>query len=216
MAGHKWNDFLKSRLVILKDGGFNPINVLDIGANLGQFYKEFSSVFTESNILSIEGNPSCEEDLKLVNPNYLITLLGEKTGEAKFYLNPDYDKCSGGSIFKENTPYYQNCQEIILPIQTLDSLDKTFDYIKMDVQGAEFDIIKGGLKTIKECSFLQLELSVLKYNQGSALISEVTSYLFNLGFYLYDIDGLFYWDDKLNQVDLIFVNINKHPKILDL
>jgi len=216
MDTHKWDDFLKSRLGILKNTGFEPKNVLDIGANMGQYYSEFISIFPESNVLSIEGNPACEDILKTVNPNYLITLLGNKDGEVKFYLNPDYDKCSGGSIYKENTRFYEDCVEQTLPIRTLDSLNQKFDYIKMDVQGAELDIIKGGLKTILDCSFLQLELSILKYNEGSPLISEIISYLYHLGFNMYDVGSLTYWGDKLNQTDVIFVNTNLHPKIFDL
>jgi len=216
MDNHNWNDFTKSRLIKLKESGFEPKNVLDIGANMGQYYKEFTSVFPNSNVLSVEGNPECEEILRGVNPNYIITLLGKEIGEINFYLNPDFDKCSGGSIYKEKTRFYDNCVEKILPIRTLDSLDKKFDYIKMDVQGAELDIIKGGLKTILDCHFIQLELSILKYNEGSPLISEVVSYLYHLGFNIYDIGALSYWGDKLNQTDIIFVNTNLYPKILDL
>ena len=213
---HSWNDFVKDRLTILKSKGFYPESVLDVGANIGQFYQEFTSIYPKSNILSIEGNPSCEEALKLINKNYLITLLGKREGDAKFFLNADYDQCSGGSIYKETTYFYENCVEKTLPIKTLDSLNMKFNYIKMDVQGAELDVIQGGLKTLSECHFLQLELSVLKYNNGAPLISEVISYLYGLGFYVYDIGSLFYWDNKLNQTDIIFVNINKQPKILDI
>ncbi len=79
----------------------------------------------------------------------------------------------------------------------------------MDVQGAEFDIIKGGLDTIQNATILQLEMEMLDYNEGAPRASEIISYLYNLGFDLFDIGSFYYWNDKLNQSDMFFVNRKK-------
>ena len=104
---------------------------------------------------------------------------------------------------------YENPTKITLPTRTLDSLNQRVDFIKMDVQGAELDIIKGGLKTIQNAAVLQLELAMLEYNEGSPKASEIISYLYNLGFNLFDIGSFYFWDEKLNQSDMFFVNRNK-------
>lgn len=213
---HQHFDFSTERYTILKQQGFYPKTAIDIGANLGQWYSQFNSIFPETQVLSIEGNPACENDLSKVNPNYLISLLGRKESEQTFYLNKNYDKCSGGSIYKENTEFYNDCQEQTLPVKTLDSLEQTFDLIKIDVQGAELDIIRGGFNTVLKSSFLQLELSVLEFNQGAPSIGEVISHLHHLDFSVYDIASHFYWNHRLNQVDVMFINNRKLGHLLKL
>lgn len=200
----------------LKNMNIYPDQVLDVGANLGQFYSKFKSIFPDSNIFSIEGNPSCESELSKVNQNYKICFLSKEQTKKTFYINPSASQCSGGSLYKETTFFYENAREEKVDTITLDSLGREFDYIKIDVQGSELDIIKGGLKTIMCCSILQLELSFLEYNQGSPFASEIISYLHNLDFYIYDISSLIYWKNRLSQSDFIFINYNKLPNLLNL
>lgn len=209
---HTHYDFSVQKYNRLKEMGFVPRSTLDIGASDGSWSKVFGGVFNESEIFSIEGNPALEEKLKLNNPNYKIALLGNVNELKTFYINKDCDFCHGSSIYKESTEYYNSCKEISLQMHRLDDLNvnnKQYDYIKIDVQGAELDIIRGGLKTILDCSFLQLELGVLEFNNGAPLSSEIIAYLYNLDFYVYDICSHFYWNNRLNQFDVIFINKQK-------
>ena len=57
-----------------------------------------------------------------------------------------------------------------------------------------------GLKTVLNCSVLQLELSILEYNKDAPFISEVISYLHHLDFAVYDIASHFYWNNRLNHI----------------
>jgi hypothetical protein len=52
-------------------------------------------------------------------------------------------------------------------------------------------------------------MEMLDYNEGAPRASEIISYLYNLGFDLFDIGSFYYWDDKLNQSDMFFVNRRK-------
>lgn len=207
---HKFTDITKERLILLRESGFIPSKIADIGANVGQFYSLIKEVYPDSNVLSIEGNPSCEIDLKSTNPNYLISLLGSEEEEKILYVNKDYDKCTGSSIYKETTDFYLDCNEITVKSKTLDSLNMNFDLIKIDVQGSELDILKGGIKTIVDCEYLLVELSVKNYNQGSSSADEVIIFLSNLGFKIYDIFSHFYFNDKLTQIDFLFLNSRKN------
>lgn len=207
------NDFTTERYKIFWwKYQFRPSNILDIGANVGQWFKQVKIVYPDSNVLSIEANPNCEERLSQSNYNYMITFLGSQEGFIDFYTPKDNPVCTGGSAYLEQTKYYNETEVQQLPVITLDSLNQQFDFIKIDVQGAELDIIKGGLKTILDCSILQLELSVKEYNQGAPRMSEIISYLYSLDFHILDIGSFFYWDGMLNQSDIFFFNYRKHPE----
>lgn len=206
------NEFCIERYNVLKlKKQFYPQRILDIGANVGQWYKSVKTVWMDAEVLSIEANPSCELQLKQVNPNSIITFLGQKEGTTQFYTTDKDPLCTGASAYLEQTNYYNDPIAQELPVTTLDSLGQQFDFIKMDVQGAELDIIKGGLNTILNSSILQLELSMLEYNQGAPLASEIIAYLYSLDFYLFDIGSFFFWDGMTNQSDMFFVNKRKLP-----
>ena len=206
---HTWNDFMFDRIKALDNINYTPKKMLDIGANIGQFYDGFTSIFPYVEILSIEGNINCEKYLKEKNPNYKICMLSDSEKSTTFYMGSEV--CGGSSLFKETTPFYNKPQEITVNTTTLDSIipsTMVYDYIKLDVQGAELDIIKGGLYTILKSSFLQLELSILEYNEGAPLIGDIISFLNPLGFKVFDIGSLNYWEGRLNQSDLLFINSN--------
>ena len=69
---------------------FIPYRILDIGANVGGWYRECKSYYPYSEILSIEANDECEEILKTVNPNYKIALLAKDNEIYKYYKNISY------------------------------------------------------------------------------------------------------------------------------
>ena len=207
---HKIIDNTEERLVKLREEGFYPEKILDVGANIGQFFLTVKSTFPKSQVLSIEGNPNCEELLSKNNPNYLISLLGSEKSITKFYINRNNDICTGGSIYKETTEFYEDCNVMEIEMNTLDQLGEKFDFIKIDVQGSELDILKGGIKTIVDCEYLLIEVSVKNYNQGSSSADEVIIFLSNLGFKIYDIFSHFYFNDKLTQVDFLFVNSRRN------
>jgi len=83
-----------------------------------------------------------------------------------------------------------------------------FDLIKMDVQGAELDVIRGGLPVVRNSRYLLLELQTHNYNLGAPHFEEVVAFLLGEGFAVVDIVDLMYSGDKLIQVDVLFRNKN--------
>lgn len=71
-------------------------------------------------------------------------------------------------------------------IQTtrLDDLEsvKSPDFLKMDVQGAELEIIKGGCDKLAKCLAIQLEVSFFNLYEDQPPFGEVDIYLRKLGF----------------------------------
>jgi hypothetical protein len=58
------------------------------------------------------------------------------------------------------------------------------DLIKIDVQGAELDVLMGATKTLESCKDLLIDLQDIEYNIGGPLKNQVILYLTNLGFKL--------------------------------
>ena len=174
----------KERLNFYKNQKLDFKKVLDIGAFEGSWTKMFKEIFPQSKILMIEANSDKEDFLKLVG-EYKIALLGLNDDQ-----EVDYFKCknsieTGNSIYKENTKYkFSPEKRIVKRLSSLLQINDHFDLIKMDVQGSELDIIKGGLDIIKNAKFLLLELQTQEYNKGAPRIEEVISFLKDINFEL--------------------------------
>lgn len=198
------------RLKALRDNGFNPSKILDIGAYSGEWSQGIKEIFPNSEIFMIEGNSDHKKSLKQTGFPYGIYMLSDKEKTAVYYKTTS-DITTGNSLYRENTEYFADdlCYSKKVECKTLDSIcNETYDLIKLDVQGSEKDIILGGVNTIRKCKYLICELSVQEYNIGSPYIFEVQSLLENLGFRLYDIIDLNYdpYTGKLLQTDFMFVN----------
>ena len=65
-----------------------------------------------------------------------------------------------------------------------------YDLIKLDVQGSEIDILKGGLAVLTKAQAVIAEVSILRYNEGSPLLADVVRFMDNQCFQLVDISDL--------------------------
>jgi FkbM family methyltransferase len=193
---------------------FEPNSILDIGANVGQFYNEIKSIFPDSYYYLIEGNDSCEVVLESLNVDYSICLLSDIEKEVDFYIRKNEPRCTGNSIYRENTSFYDDDQIVIEKKQTktLSNLlnNQTFDLIKIDVQGSEIDIINGGLDIFKNAKGILMEISLIEYNQNAPTKEFVYNYMDKLGFtpieHIGDINHPLTYE--LIQQDILFLNKN--------
>jgi hypothetical protein len=136
-------------------------------------------------------------------PYKICVLFSEKTNV------PWYEKKNtGDSIFKENTGHFVNIVETVKETETLDSLfeGKQFDFIKIDCQGAEIPILKGGQELIKNTEVILLEVPFAgQYNKGVPSFEEHISYMKSIEFLPFDIIELHRASNVLIQIDIVFV-----------
>ena len=191
---------------------FEPKSILDIGANVGQFYNESKVIFPDAYYYLIEGNDSCEIVLETLNVDYSISLLSDSEKEVNFYIRKHEPRCTGNSIYREKTAFYDDDQIMIEKkyTKTLSSLleNQTFDLIKIDVQGSEIDIINGGLDIFKNAKGVLMEVSLVEYNQDAPTKDYVYEYMDKLGFKPVELIGnlnhpITY---ELIQQDILFLN----------
>ena len=100
-------------------------------------------------------------------------------------------------------------------VETLDILfpKGTFDStygIKIDVEGHELDVIKGGIDLIKESSFIIVETSIYeKKFEDSPLFKDIFLYVTKLGF---EIASLRVSEDGIDHCDIAFINKKILPR----
>lgn len=194
-------------LNIIKDKYFVPETILDIGANVGQFYELCQSVFPESKILSIEGNILCAKPLSKKNPNFLIKLLDSESRIRHFFLNKNNLLSTGSSIYKELTPYFdfQNAKCINAKTEKLDDIlpHQSFDLIKLDTQGSELDILTGGKRLLRRAKGIIVEVSHKPYNLNAPLSYKIVNFMIDNNFLLKETLDT---NIKAHQSDFFFVN----------
>ena len=199
---------------------FTPTLILDIGGHTGEFYSLARTAFPNSYVFIIEGNKECEPYLKKLGTRYLIRLLGKENTKTIFYKTKSDPISTGNSIYKEITPHFKGEQVIEeeVELRTIDSTFKEetyFDLIKIDTQGAELDILRGGSRIAKKAKGILLEVSYTEYNEGAPLYDEVVKFMDEYGFVEKEILSEIYWSNDgygemmtCSQKDVLFINKN--------
>lgn len=168
---------------------FNPSLVIDVGANVGDFYREAAAQWPAALFFLIEGNEACRgrlEPLQSPSIRVEIALLSDQTKTVPFHTRRDAPTCTGSSIYRENTEFYEGDKAEINQIETctLDSLVDWSDLLdvqtillKIDVQGSELDVLRGGFATLTLCDAVILEVSLTNYNERAPLVQEVDAFM---------------------------------------
>lgn len=168
--------------------------IIDIGANNGQFLKASNYFFPKASIYSFEPIPDLFQKLdKLQSKNIKIfnIAVGSSTGNFDFHLNAYSHVSSFLNISKENETYPKDSIRTIQVKQdTLDNVSKSLDIkgitlLKLDVQGFEMEVLKGGINTIKtHVNYIIVEANFVNLYENQPTFTELNRYLNELGFEL--------------------------------
>lgn len=164
----------------------NPSRVLDIGANVGGFFIETRNLWPNAFYTLVEANERCRPHLDATGQRYYIATLGDCAREVDFYTVPSSPTCTGNSYYRELTDAYDDSRVVVerkrlVPLSEL-LPGETFDFIKVDVQGAEMDVIRGGMDIFRSAEHVLMEVSVQEYNRGGPLWGEMIPFMASIGF----------------------------------
>ena len=141
----------------------------DIGANIGYYSTLYSKLVGENGkVVSIEPSPLNFEYLKKnleqqKMENFLIfnCACGEKSEDVDFQVDRRGNKCF---ILTDKTEKLDDCEIIRVPVRTIDEIVdeiklEQIDFLKMDVEGYEWNALQGGWNTIhKYKPTIQIEI----------------------------------------------------------
>ena len=191
----------------------NPKRFLDIGAHTGEFTQNILRLAPECQVIMVETNPNCEPYLQKLNHGYDILALSNTKGRAELFVEKANAIGTGTSLYKENTEWYADgkFEKVEVELDTLDNrsyfADEVIDLVKIDVQGAELDILEGGRKTITRSKYVLVETSLVVYNHGAPLVDAIVPKMKEYGFYIEDIlDYLKFSKNQISQMDILFKN----------
>ncbi|MHB1522060.1 MAG: FkbM family methyltransferase [Ferrimicrobium sp.] len=152
-----YNDVILSRLLP------NMPFIVDIGANIGQWTSSVKLLVPNARVLAIEPDPSTYRRLKnnlspLTDVECANYAVGIQSGSATLYRQP---LSTMSTLHPSGNDITNNRIEVqVIPLDELLERSPHIDLLKIDVEGAELDVIRGASHTLQNTAFLLAELSL--------------------------------------------------------
>lgn len=182
----------------MKEDGFEPKVIYDIGACVLHWTDKAKTVWPNAEYVVFDAMDATKFIYEEEGLKHCCAVLGSEVGkEVEFWENTENP--GGNSLYKENSELSPMADELFAkPVKrytsTIDNIVATQgfpmpDLIKMDVQGAELDVIKGALWVINRCDNIILEMQHVDYNKGAPKAQEIIEYMDSIGFD--NVSGMF-------------------------
>jgi FkbM family methyltransferase len=193
--------------------------VLDVGAARGLYARELRQFGYRGAIASFEPLAAAFASLEQASagdPAWSVHpfALGEETGASTIHVASNSDSSSllpMATAHVTAAPHVGYVAEESVQVRRLDDVapelldEQTTAFLKIDTQGFEQKVLRGGEATLERCAGLQLELSFVPLYEGGLLADEVISYAYAKGFRIVAVEpGFADPRGELLQADAIF------------
>lgn len=179
-----------------------PCTALDVGS-AGGIITDLNPIAFAVDAVGFEPNPEHFAALSDVDSHwrslrYLPHAIGGQSGTRTLY-RPRFGNSS--TLLQPNTAigdafdkrqFFDVQETMQVDVVRLDDALEQFDvrnpdYLKLDVEGAEFEILEGASKALSTLSAIRVEVCFVEVRHGQRLGMEVGSYLESLGFRLMQV-----------------------------
>ena len=164
--------------------------IIDVGAYIGAFAFAMRMILPDVQIYSFD---PIEENISQINRNLgqwgniqsFQTALGDRKGKVQFNLN---DFRASSSVLEMDAnhkiafPETSHSRKVEVPLARLDDFlpvmeIKTPVFLKVDVQGFELNVLKGGLEILKKTDYLLTEVTYQTLYKDQPLFGEIYKFL---------------------------------------
>jgi FkbM family methyltransferase len=178
-----------------------PKGIIHIGANFCNergFYAQAGC--DDSKVVWVEAIPGICNRCKQIFPHVTILneAVSESEGDIEFMVSSNNGESSSILDFAEHAQIYPSVTEagrikmrtISLPnMMNKYNLDpNNYDFLVMDIQGAEMNALRGMVDVISKFKFIVLEVSIFELYKTQGLLNDVMDFLRKYGFSLVDMD----------------------------
>lgn len=184
----------KGMLSYIEDNYSGNGEFIDVGANIGLMSIFTASKFPNANVIAFEAHPNTFKLLernvnlnKIENIQLIQKALGNSNGSIQIYDNWHVNRGGASTVVQGD-----GSNSFDVELTTLDSFlsNGTPEMIKIDVEGAELDVLKGAEQLIKDnLPILIVEVSDLRETTHSES-EAIVDYIKSLGSYkIYKLKG---------------------------
>lgn len=177
-------------------------SIVDVGANHGDFSQAAAALHPQAKVLLVEPLPHLKAPLERIGRfkgghwRVVDCALGSKPGMASLYVDPQNDAIGSLLGFSEDyrgaNPLAAAQRIVKCRVTTLDDLCadegiKAIDLLKVDVEGFEFEVLRGATRTLRSTRALIVELSLIRRASGNDGLLEMLALLRNYGFEIVNV-----------------------------
>jgi FkbM family methyltransferase len=198
-------------LAAMKRRGFHPKTAIDVGAYAGEWTISLRHLFPDTRVLMIEPQASQRERLEALTQvhdgvEFARALLGPAAADRVTF----YQTETGRSVLRD--PGNAGAQSAAVKMTTLDAVVRTTpfgraDFLKLDVQGYELEVLKGAEQVLASVEAVMMEVNPIEVCEGAPVAYEAVAFMAVRGFRVYDFCTLFRRpsDYALWQTAMVFV-----------
>lgn len=191
--------------------GWQPSQVIDVGAWQGTWTLECMRLFPHARYLLIDPLPENRQPLEAVAARHANVrpwhgAAGPADADLALHRHADQS-----SPLVATVPQWRGTETILVPQRTLDSFLAAGEILppqllKADVQGYELEVLRGAERVLRSLDAVLLEVSFRHLYEGQPLAHEIVGHMAGRGFRIFDVCS--YSQDEsgdLVQSDLLFV-----------
>ncbi|MGH2556241.1 MAG: FkbM family methyltransferase [Actinomycetota bacterium] len=150
--------------------GAEPATMIDVGAEFGDWSEMCRQLLPDASYLMIEPLEEFEPFLtekvaRFGNFRYVPAVAASRPGSREIHVHPDL---SGSSLFEEDEELTKDHSREVtattLDVEVSNIPRPSPPYlVKIDVQGAELEILEGATEVLRDCEIVVLETSLFKF-----------------------------------------------------
>jgi FkbM family methyltransferase len=188
--------------------------IFDVGANVGNYTKFIYNLFPKATIYCFEPNLDTFKKLEIniqniQNIKAINYGVGSAAGKFQIYTSKENDISSHASMLKSVFENEENILSIDTEIITLDEFCLTnnipyIDFLKIDVEGFELEVLKGAIELIKhnKIKIIQFEFNYMNI-ESRVFFKDFYKLLFNYDIHRMELDEL-KLIDEYSYIDEVF------------